>query len=126
MVNEKYAQAEISFTVSEVDPYDADYVAGKYDNGEGGSFRGLFDSRFKGGIYKVNSTSISNGSSSASGGNGNLKKGGNSTKTQNTITTHSPIPVYHPGYDETSYTTPQKKLNVTIPAVDRLVNGKLR
>ena len=127
MVDNKYAQAEITFTVSEVDPYDADYVAGKYDNGEGGSFRGLFDSRFRGGIYKVNNMSISNGSAAASGSNGNIKKNSNSTKAQNTTTTHSIVPVYHPGYDESySYSLTQKKLNVTIPPVDKLVNGKLR
>lgn len=35
LVNEKYAQVDISFTVNEVDPYDADTVA------QQGSFRGL-------------------------------------------------------------------------------------
>lgn len=126
MVDNKYAQAEIGFTVSEVDPYDADYVAGKYDNGEGGSFRGLFDSRFKGGIYKVNNVSVSNGSSSSSGSNGNRKKNANTTKAQNNTTTHSLSPVYHPGYDVSSNYVQQRKLNVTIPPVDKVINGRWR
>lgn len=41
----KYALIDVSFTVSEVEPYDADYVA------EAGSFRGLTRT-FKNGIYK--------------------------------------------------------------------------
>lgn len=54
LVNNKYAQVSITFSVSEVDPYDADSVV------KDGSFRGIFESRFKGGIYKVNSNSVSN------------------------------------------------------------------
>ena len=126
MVDNKYAQAEISFSIKEVDPYDADYVAGKYDNGEGGSFRGLFDSRFKGGIYKVNNASISNSSSSASGSNGKKKKGTNSTKTTNNTTTHSIVPVHYDRYDDGSNKVPQKKVNITIPFADKVVNGQLR
>lgn len=45
--NNKYAQVTISFTVSEVDPYDAESVQ------EQGSFRGLTRS-FKNGIYTNN------------------------------------------------------------------------
>lgn len=45
LANNKYAQVEVSFTVSEVDPYDAASVA------EQGSFRGITRS-FKNGIYK--------------------------------------------------------------------------
>lgn len=126
MIGDKYAQVEVSFTVSEVDPYDADYVAGKYDNGEGGSFRGLFDSRFKGGIYKTNNTSISNPSSAASGSNGN-KKTNNSTKSQNTTTTHSAVPVNYKALTvDDKYKITQKKLNITIPTIDKLVKGQLR
>lgn len=125
MVDNRYAQAEIGFTVWEVDPYDADYVAGKYDNGEGGSFRGLFDSRFKGGIYKVNNTSISNGSSSSSGGNGNRKNILNSTKIQNNTVVHNVSPVYQLGYNETDYLQ-QKKFNGIISPLDRVVSGRLR
>lgn len=43
--NSKYAQVTIGFTVSEVDPYDAESIA------DAGSFRGLTRT-FKGGIYK--------------------------------------------------------------------------
>lgn len=126
LIGDKYAQIEVAFTISEVDPYDADYVAGKYDNGEGGSFRGLFDSRFKGGIYKTNNTSISNPSSAASGSNGN-KKTNTSTKAQNTTKTYSSVPVnYNALTKDDMYKVSQKKTNIIIPTVDKLVKGQLR
>ena len=53
LIDDKYAQAEVSFTVSEVDPYDADSVV------DLGSFRGITRA-FKDGIFKesVSSTSL--------------------------------------------------------------------
>ena len=51
LIDDKYAVAEVSFTVSEVDPYDAEKVV------EMGSFRGITKS-FKDGIFKETASSV--------------------------------------------------------------------
>lgn len=50
LYNKKYAQVEISFSICETDPYDADITV------QSGSFRGL-TATFKDGIYRSNSSS---------------------------------------------------------------------
>ena len=52
LIDDKYAIADINFTVSEVDPYDAEKVV------EMGSFRGITKS-FKDGIFKETEASVS-------------------------------------------------------------------
>lgn len=91
LVDNKYAQVEVSFTINEVDPYDADTIA------QQGSFRGVFDSQFKGGIYKSNNTSIPNGATSGGGNNGNNN---NNDQTQNGDLTQGKLPVNIPWVDK--------------------------
>lgn len=52
LIDDKYACVDVSFTIAEVDPYDADTVAAQ------GSFRGLTRT-FKNGIYKDTDSSVS-------------------------------------------------------------------
>lgn len=119
MVDNKYAQITLSFTVYEVDPYDADYVAGKYDNGEGGSFRGLFDSNFRGGIYKVN-----NPSNSAPSSNGHNNTGSNrvidiDVRERRSLTTNNYLPEENLAIIKQQYIKQkQRKQTVRTPWVD--------
>lgn len=66
LVGNKYAIINVSFTVTETDPYDADTVV------QEGSFRGI-SSTFKSGIYKDNTSSLTGQyrDSTSPGGPGN-------------------------------------------------------
>jgi len=118
MADGKYAQVDISFSISEVDPYDAEYVAGKYDNGEGGSFRGLFDSRFKGGLYKVETDSIPNPTLA------DRRTGARSARDLLDNTKHSNVQLKYSGLTENdNFKITQKKENIIIPTIDRSIHG---
>ena len=75
LVDGKYALVDVQFTVSEVEPYEADYVA------QQGSFRGLLRT-FKNGVYKDTSSAPTINLSKNTGSKAGTSKTGTVKSTQ--------------------------------------------
>lgn len=94
LIDDKYAVADINFTVSEVDPYDAEKVV------EMGSFRGITKA-FKNGIFKETGSASSFNQSNVT----NSRVNNTLTNTIKAIGTHNLLSKKKASYMATTWTT---------------------
>lgn len=120
LVGNKYAIANVSFTVTETDPYDADTVV------QTGSFRGI-SSTFKGGIYKDNTSSLTGQyrDSTSPGGPGNSATAYKNNDLQN-INGSGFGNVYKSNGDSNASTSNKLLDYMKKPNIDFVIGGKGR